>query len=318
MSSFMERRGPERRTPPGPSTPGLRAGRPFVAINCAALPESLAESQLFGYERGAFSGADKPRAGILEQSSGGTLFLDEVGELSLAIQAKLLRALEQKRITRLGDSREREVDLRIVSATNRVLEDEVAAGRFREDLYFRLRGAQVVLPPLRDRPLELPLLASAFLAEACVRYQRPAPHLSAATMEVLSAHPWRGNVRELKAAMDYVAAMCTGPVVEPSHLPETIYRPSSPAPEPEEAQASATPALQPERPEAEPPAEPLHRTFRPLAEEIHELEQRRIREALEAANGVQTRAAQLIGMPLRTFAFKLKRYKISWRGSDES
>ena len=291
-----------------------RAGRPFVAINCAALPESLAESELFGYERGAFSGADKPRAGILEQSSGGTLFLDEVGELSLAIQAKLLRAIEQKRITRLGDSREREVDLRIVSATNRVLEDEVAAGRFREDLYYRLRGAQVVLPPLRDRPQELPLLASAFLAEACVRYQRPPPHLSAATMEVLGAHSWRGNVRELKAAMDYVAAMCTGPVVEPSHLPETIYRPASPVLESAETQVPAPPTLRPERPEEEPPAEPLHRTFRPLAEEIHDLEQRRIREALEAANGVQTRAAQLIGMPLRTFAFKLKRYKISWRG----
>jgi DNA-binding NtrC family response regulator len=286
-----------------------RAAKPFVAINCAALPESLAESELFGYERGAFSGADKAHAGFLERSSGGTLFLDEVGELPLTIQAKLLRAMEQKRLTRLGDSREREVDLRIVSATNRVLEDEVKAGRFREDLYFRLRGAQVVLPPLRDRPQELPLLASVFLKESCARYGRSAPHLSASVMEVLSTHAWRGNVRELKAAMDYVATMCIGPIVEPSHLPDTLYRIFSSAPEPTAVQGSAAPGASSPVSSAEPP----RRTFRPLTEEVHELERQRILEALEATGGVQTRAAQLIGMPLRTFAFKLKRYKISWR-----
>jgi DNA-binding NtrC family response regulator len=217
--------------------------------------------------------------------------------------------MEQKRLTRLGDSREREVDLRIVSATNRVLEDEVKAGRFREDLYFRLRGAQVVLPPLRDRPQELPLLASVFLKEACSRYGRSAPHLSAAVMEVLSTHAWRGNVRELKAAMDYVATMSIGPIVEPSHLPDTLYRAFSSAPELTAAQGSA--AVGASSPVSSMPSE--RRTFRPLAEEVHELERQRILEALEATGGVQTRAAQLIGMPLRTFAFKLKRYKISWR-----
>jgi DNA-binding NtrC family response regulator len=197
-----------------------------------------------------------------------------------------------------------------VSATNRVLEDEVKAGRFREDLYFRLRGAQVVLPPLRDRPQELPLLASVFLKEACTRYGRSAPHLSAAVMEVLSAHAWRGNVRELKAAMDYVATMCIGPIVEPSHLPDTLYRALSSAPEPTAAQGSA--AVGASSPASSMPPEPP-RTFRPLAEEVHELERQRILEALDATGGVQTRAAQLIGMPLRTFAFKLKRYKIAWR-----
>ncbi|HVQ26774.1 MAG TPA: sigma-54 factor interaction domain-containing protein, partial [Planctomycetota bacterium] len=150
-----------------------RAAQPFVALNCAALPESLVESELFGYERGAFSGADKPRAGLFERASGGTVFLDEVAELSLPIQAKLLRALDQKRIVRLGDSREREVDLRVVAATHRVLSEEVKAGRFREDLFFRLSAAVVQLPPLRDRPRELPLLAGAFLAEACARAGRP-------------------------------------------------------------------------------------------------------------------------------------------------
>jgi two-component system, NtrC family, response regulator AtoC len=300
-----------------------RAAGPFVALNCAALPESLAESELFGHERGAFSGADKPRAGLIERAHGGTLFLDEVAELSLAIQAKLLRALDQKRITRLGDSRERAVDFRVVAATHRVLKDQVEAGRFREDLYHRLSDARVVLPPLRDRPQELPLLASAFLAEACARDGRSAPHLSAAAMGALSAYHWPGNVRELRKAMDYVAAMCPGPIVELSHLPEDLHHLSPPAPAPARAAATAgasspAPSAPAERLAPERPAEPPRRTFRSLAEEVRELERQRIREALEATEGVQTRAAQLIGMPLRTFAFKLKRYKISWRGEGTS
>jgi DNA-binding NtrC family response regulator len=188
-----------------------------------------------------------------------------------------------------------------------MLKERVEAGSFREDLYHRLSDARVVLPPLRDRPQELPLLASAFLAEACAKDGRAAPYLSAAAMEALSAYPWPGNVRELKKTMAYVAAMCTGPIVEPSHLPEDISRPrlSKPAPAPAEPR---------ERLEGEPPGKPVRRTFRPLAEEVRELERQRMLEALEATEGVQTRAAQLIGMPLRTFAFKLKRYKISWRG----
>jgi two-component system response regulator AtoC len=164
----------------------------------------------------------------------------------------------------------------------------------------------VVLPPLKDRPQEMPLLASAFLAEACARDGRAAPYLSAAAMEVLSAYPWPGNVRELKKCMAYVAAMCTGPIVEPSHLPEDLTR--APKLAPAAHSGEATPR---ERPETEPPNKPARRTFRPLAEEVRELEQQRMREALEAAEWVQTRAAQLIGMPLRTFAFKLKRYKLS-------
>ena len=277
-----------------------RAG-PFVPLNCASLPEGLADSELFGHERGAFSGADKARAGRLEESSGGTLFLDEVAELPLPIQAKLLRALEQKRVRRLGDSKEREVDLRVVAATHRVLADEVKAGRFREDLFFRLSGAVVMLPPLRDRPCELPLLINAFLAEACARQDRPPLQLSAAAMGELSANPWPGNVRELKNAMEYVAAVTSGPIVEPSHLPRRPSPPDQPA-------APGEPEPPPASPSAEPPA-----GFRSLAEEVRELERRRMCEALAASGGVHTRAAKLIGMPLRTFAFKLKRYGISAR-----
>ncbi|WP_201756219.1 sigma 54-interacting transcriptional regulator [Corallococcus silvisoli] len=269
-----------------------RAAQGFVALNCAALPESLVEAELFGHERGAFSGADRARAGLLERASGGTLFLDEVAELSLPIQAKLLRALDQQVITRLGDSRERPVDLRVVAATHRVLADEVKAGRFRQDLFFRLSAAVVMLPPLRDRPRELPLLARAFLEDACARAGRPPLHLSAATMEVLSAHGWPGNVRELKNAVEYAAAMSPGPVVEPSHLPDSL-RATPPEPARGEEGTAASP-----------------RVFQNLAEELRTLERRRMMEALEATGGVQTRAAQLIGMPLRTFAFKMKQHRI--------
>lgn len=278
-----------------------RVNRPFLVLNCAALPESLAESELFGFERGAFSSADRPRAGLLESASGGTLFLDEVAELSLPVQAKLLRALESKRVIRLGDSRERPVDLRVVAATHRGLADEVKAGRFREDLFFRLAAAVVPLPPLRDRPCELPLLAHTFLEAACARNGRPVPRLSASVLAMLSAHTWPGNVRELKNAMEYAAAVASGPVLEPSALPDSLQGPESPAnlPGPEDLPEPAVSLA--------PPA-PL--PFRSLMEEVRDLECRRILEALSATGGVQSRAAQLIGMPLRTFAFKLRQYKI--------
>ncbi|NMO19863.1 sigma 54-interacting transcriptional regulator [Pyxidicoccus fallax] len=273
-----------------------RAQRPFITLNCAALPESLVESELFGAERGAFSGAVASRAGLLERASGGTLFLDEVAELPLSVQAKLLRALDQQRITRLGDSRERTVDLRIVAATHRVLADEVKAQRFRQDLFFRLSASVVVLPPLRNRPRELPLLATRFLQEALTRAGRTAPRISAAAMDVLRAHPWPGNVRELKNVMEYAATVATGPLLEASHLPDSLQRPPG-------EEAPPPPAVVPAQDTA--PA-----SFRPIAEEVRELEYRRMREALEAAGGVQTRAAQLIGMPLRTFKFKARRYQL--------
>jgi DNA-binding NtrC family response regulator/pSer/pThr/pTyr-binding forkhead associated (FHA) protein len=295
-----------------------RAAGPFEVINCATLQESLAEDTLFGHERGAFSGADRAHPGLLERASGGTLFLDEIADLSPPVQAKLLRALEQQRITRLGDTRERQVDVRVVAASHRELAKEVREGRFRQDLYFRLAGAQVTLPPLRDRPLELPLLARTFLDEACARVGRPSLHLSAAVMGVLGAYSWPGNVRELKNALAYVAATAPGPIVEPSHLPEAVRQGGGEGLAPPDAPPVAAPV-----PAAAPPgfaredltAKPAPGTFRPIAEELRELERQRMVEALEATGGVQTRAAQLIGMPLRTFCFKLKQYRIPPRGS---
>lgn len=279
-----------------------RSDGPFVAINCAAIPESLVESELFGHEKGAFSGAISSKLGLLESAHGGTVFLDEVGELPLAVQAKLLRALEARCISRVGALRDREIDIRVVAATNRDLEEEVTAGRFRKDLYFRLLAATVILPPLRERPREISLLARTFLADACQRLQRQPATLSAEALQVLSCYGWPGNVRELKNTMDYVAAATQESVVLPHHLPERI---SGQQPV---ATASAT---APDRPGAAPEGPS---TFRPLPEEIRELEVRRLTQALEAAGGVKARAANLIGMPIRTFADRLKHHGIEWSG----
>jgi len=171
-----------------------RAAGPFVAINCAAIAETLLESELFGYRRGAFTGADQDREGVFEAARGGTLFLDEIGEAPGPVQAKLLRVLEERKINRVGDPRERQVDVRILTATNRSLEEEIAAGRFREDLYFRLMVFPLEVPPLRDRTDDIALLVERFLA-GLGRRQKELP---AGTLKRLRAHPWPGNVRELR------------------------------------------------------------------------------------------------------------------------
>jgi two-component system response regulator AtoC len=264
-----------------------RARARFVALNCAALPDSLIESELFGYERGAFSGAHSAKAGLLETADGGTVFLDEIGELSPTAQAKLLRALECRSITRLGDVKSRTVDVRVVAATNRDLVAEVKAGRFREDLYFRLSAGTVVLPPLRDRRREIPVLARKFLAEAGARHERAPAMISPEAMQRLIEHAWPGNVRELRNVMAFVAATSTGGVVEPRDLPPQLVA------------SAAAPAA--------PGAAPAG-VCRPIAEELRELERRRMAEALVATNGVMARAAERIGMPVRTFFHKHKQY----------
>jgi DNA-binding NtrC family response regulator len=271
-----------------------RAGKPLISLNCAALHEMLVESELFGHEKGAFSGAIATKPGLIEAASGSTLFLDEVGELAPAIQAKLLRVLESRRVTRVGDVREREVDVRIVAATNRDLEADVVAGRFRRDLFFRLSAATLDLPPLRQRSSELPLLAAAFLEDACRLNGRNVMRISDGAMSVLLAHSWPGNIRELKNLMQYVAAALPVEVLLAEHVSERLGRlRTSVAPRIEAAAPTTTPR------------------FRPLADELRELEITRIREALEATGGNQTRAAGLLAMPVRTFFEKAKQYGLT-------
>jgi DNA-binding NtrC family response regulator len=177
---------------------GPRRSRPFVVFDCSAVPRELIESELFGHVRGAFTGAVRDRVGAMEEANGGTLFLDEVGELPLDMQPKLLRALEKREIKQVGGNRRAQLDVRIVSATNRDLSQEVQAGAFREDLYYRLGVIHIQIPPLRKRPEDLPLLADHFLTELAGHAGIPAPRLSYETMEKLKQYPWPGNVRELK------------------------------------------------------------------------------------------------------------------------
>ena len=271
----------------------------LVPFNCAAVPESLLESELFGHERGAFSGAHATRPGLFESADGGTLFLDEVGECSPRTQAELLRVLETGRIRRVGSTRERSVGVRLVAATNRDLVAEIEAGRFRRDLYYRLNAAHLAVPPLRDRPLDLPALARRFLSAACDDLGRQIPEISVEAMTRLQRHVWPGNARELRNAMRFVAAVARGPVITSEHLPHSVGRASAPW----QARRRAD--------ERRPPLFTDSPTgFRKLAEEISELERARMHEALCATGGVRVHAAALIGMPLRTFSHKLRLYDL--------
>jgi DNA-binding NtrC family response regulator len=266
-----------------------RRSNPFVALNCAALPDSLVESQLFGHDKGAFTGATAARAGLLEAASGGTLFLDEIGELALPVQAKLLRALETRRITRVGEVTEREVDIRIVAATHRVLEDEVKAQRFREDLYFRLGAARVHIPPLRDRRCEIPMLFREFIVQAATRNKRLAPEPSALVLQQLLAHDWPGNVRELRNVAEFATSIVEDDRIELDDLPAQLARVMPPHA-----------ALQAPTAYADSPY--------PLADEVKALVRQRMAEALARHDGVKRRAAAEIGMPLRTFNLKVRQY----------
>ena len=274
-----------------------RRDHPFVALNCAALPEMLVESQLFGHDKGAFTGATTARAGLFETASGGTLFLDEIGELTLPVQAKLLRALETQRITRVGETRERAVDLRIVAATHRELEREIEAQRFRKDLYYRLGVALVHLLPLRERRCEIPVLFRELVRQAAVRLKRPPPEPDPQVIQQLLMYGWPGNVRELKNVADFVMATVEDDRIELGDLPVSLDRASLPPP----------PVTQP-LPIALAPGALIHGPMRRLADEQEDLERQRMTEALGRTGGVKTRAAALIGMPIRTFNMKIRQY----------
>ncbi len=273
-----------------------RTGK-FRAQNCANL-ETLAESTLFGHAKGAFTGASSAAEGLFESAAGGTVFLDEVGEIPLAIQAKLLRALENKVITRVGETAERPIDVRVVAATNRNLDVEVLEGRFREDLLARLEGALVILPPLRDRRCEIPMLARMFLDGVCESERLGRKVITPEAMRLLLCYEWPGNVRELRNAMERASVTAPDERVEPTDLPDKVTGATS-----RTSSQIAIPALDPA---PDPDAGP--RTFRSIADEIRDLERTRMVEALAAAGGTKTRAALLIQMPIRTFTLKLKQY----------
>ena len=265
-----------------------RASGPFVAINCAAIPETLLEAELFGYERGAFTGATQRKPGKFEMAQRGTIFLDEIGEMPLTVQAKMLRAIETKRIERLGGTSSFQVDVRIVAATNRRLRQAVAARQFREDLYFRLAVFPIVIPPLRDRKEDIPVLAIHFVDRVC-RDVGKRLTLTPAAIADLVAYPWPGNVRELQNAIERAVILADGDVLLPRHL-SLIPVPKGDTADPWD-QVDLSGSL----------AEVTARTTR-------EAERRKIRQALRDAGNDRGRAADLLQINFKTLAVKLREH----------
>jgi two-component system response regulator AtoC len=263
-----------------------RRGGPFITLNCGALAPSLLESELFGHERGAFTGADHAKPGLIEAAHRGTVLLDEVGELPVPVQVKLLRVLENQEVLRLGAVAPQRVDVRFLAATNRDLEAECQAGRFRQDLYYRLAGATFTVPPLRQRPDELPPFVAHFAALAAAEAGVRCPGVSPEALARLVAHPWPGNLRELRNAVTRAVLLCRGPELLPEHLPPLSSGPvaAGEVDRPAEAPAGLSSAQQADR--------------------------ARVLAALQAHHGNQTRAAEALGISRQTFVKKLERYGV--------
>ena len=275
-----------------------RASGPLVRLNCAAIGEEQLESELFGHERGASGNPTSARPGLIELAAGGTLFFDEVGELPLGLQAQILRAVEDRAVRRAGGGDARPVDVRYLSATNRDLEDEVEAGRFRRDLYYRLAGATLYIPPLRERRNEIPALAARFVAEAGRGAGRPDLKLDADAIAWVGSQEWLGNVRELKSACERAALLCDQGPVERAHFMTAAAGRRRPTTAGEGTGRAATDAGE---------SESLRESAR---REVEAVERRRILEALEQAGGNQTRAAELLGISRRTLINRLDAYDL--------
>ncbi len=295
-----------------------RADKPFVAVNCAALAEHLVESELFGHERGAFTGAHQAKVGLLEAAQGGTVFLDEIGELPLSLQAKLLRALEKKEVVPVGATKPRRFEARFVSATHRDLEAAVHDGTFRMDLFFRLNGIMVEIPPLRERREEIPELASLFAEEAARRMNKSVPTLSPQATARLLEHPFPGNVRELKNIVERAVLLCqTGTIdVADFHffsrssgsLLAEAPQPSTPTmastmPMPPRPANMPTPSTAPLP--LPPPSQSNDDDEAPLSQDLRAYERKRIEDALTRSLGNQTRAAELLGVTRRTLIYRM-------------
>ncbi|MCP5298170.1 MAG: sigma-54-dependent Fis family transcriptional regulator [Chromatiaceae bacterium] len=272
---------------------GPRAQRPWVAINCAAIPRELVESELFGYVKGAFTGAQQNRLGRLEQAHGGTLFLDEISDLELPLQAKLLRVLQEREFSPVGSDAIRRVDVRVIAASNRDLREAVTAGAFREDLLYRLDVFHIHVPPLRERAIDIPLLAQTFLAELRTEMDKPVTAFSEQAVDVLSGYDWPGNVRELRNAVERSLLSCTGGEIAPDDLPDRVLRGRS-------ARVSG----------ASSDLDLAGLGGAGLDGWLGDAERRLIMQALDAADGVQAQAARLLGISERSLWHRLKKYDI--------
>jgi len=273
-----------------------RSDAPFVAINCAAIPENLLESELFGYEKGAFTGAVARKPGKFELAHTGTLFLDEIGDMPLNLQAKLLRALEERRFERLGGTASVHVDVRLVTATNRGLKAAVGARRFREDLYFRLSVFPITIPPLRDRREDIPMLARFFVERVCRDMKKTPLGIAPAALEAMEQYHWPGNVRELQNCLERAVILAEGDLVQPRHLNLT-FQPAAPG----AGDAPADPWDQIDL------SGPLHEAARRV---VAEVERRKLQGALREAGGNRGRAAEALGVTPKMLAMKLREYRL--------
>uniref|UniRef100_Q027R3 Two component, sigma54 specific, transcriptional regulator, Fis family n=1 Tax=Solibacter usitatus (strain Ellin6076) TaxID=234267 RepID=Q027R3_SOLUE len=270
---------------------------PFVAINCAALPESLIESELFGHEKGSFTGATERRAGCFELAQNGTLLLDEIGEMPMATQAKLLRILEDSKVRRLGGRTEFEVDVRVVAATNKVPEEAVQGGHLREDLFYRLNVFHVHLPPLRDRKDDIQAMADALIADLNRKHECRVTEIAAAVMTCLQRHNWPGNVRELRNVLERAVILAGEGTIEVKHLPVFLQnRPATVVASDEPAAVAAT------------AADDLETVRFLIGTTVEEAEKGLILRTLEHTNNNKTRAADILGISLKTLHNKLKEY----------
>jgi two-component system response regulator PilR (NtrC family) len=272
-----------------------RSNKPFVAVNCGAIPENLLESELFGHVKGSFTGAVSNKEGLFQTAETGTLFLDEVGELSAPLQVKLLRVIQEKTIRRVGGTSDMKVDVRIVSATNRRLEEEVAAGRFREDLYYRLNVIQIPLPTLSERREDIPLLVKHFGEKFATELDREIQSVSEETMSKLMVYAYPGNVRELENIMERAVALSRGTEITTDSLPATLLQP------PEVSYSCQI------------PSEGVH-----LEQLVNDYERALLSEALRASGGVKKRAAALLGVSFRSFRYRLEKLGLDEREPESS
>lgn len=271
-----------------------RKGRRFLPVNCAAIPANLMESELFGHEKGSFTGAIRSHPGKFEQADGGTLFLDEIGELPLELQAKLLRVLEEHAVTRVGSTRPLKVDVRIIAATNKDLGVQVASGEFREDLFYRLKVVELRIPPLRERRGDIPLLAKAFLKELANEHDKEISGFSEEVLSALTAHDWPGNVRELRNVIEHMVVFSRGDTIESVSLPAGFKSAETKDTVPSRGSVPSSPEVHPFNNEEILPLEVL--------------EKRAILDAIEKTGGNRTKAASRLGIGLRTLHRKLKQY----------
>ncbi|MCC7415495.1 MAG: sigma-54-dependent Fis family transcriptional regulator [Acidobacteria bacterium] len=268
----------------------LRRDKPLVAVNCGALPEALLESELFGHMKGAFTGADTNKKGLIEVAEKGSVFLDEIGEMSPVMQVKLLRVLQERKFRRVGGLEELQADIRVIAATNQDLTRAVAEGRFREDLYYRINVIPIALPPLRDRREDVPLLADFFLAKYSEQMQKTIGGITREAMDLLSAYDWPGNIRELENVMERAVALEATAAILPESLPEAVRGEAG-----RSAQASH---------------DGLPESGFDLEAHVKEIEMNYIAEALKRAGGVQVKAAELLGMSFRSFRYYVKKYNL--------